>query len=229
MQQNLDHVSRELIRVHEEECGRISRELHDEVGQTLTSITLNLKILENNSIPDKERMQKIIIDTKALTDQVFSKIRSYLHELRPAALDSFGLITAVRQLANEFSERTGVQVSILGDDSIECLNSEQKIVLYRIAQESLTNVTKYAEAKTVTIMFDKHRNHVVLEIDDDGKGFNLDKIMANQLERNNLGILGMQERARLINGEFHLRSQEGEGTFIRVEIPIQSTNDSTVP
>jgi len=227
MQNNLDHVSRELIRVHEEECGRISRELHDEVGQMLTSLTLNLKLLENNHISDPGKIRKIVNDTKALTDQIFSSIRSCLRELRPAALDSLGLIPAARQLANQFSERTGVQVSILGDDSIECIDGEQKIVLYRIVQESLTNVAKYAEARMVTIMFDKHLNNVILEIDDDGKGFNPEKITVNQSERKHLGILGMQERVRLINGEFHLRSKEGEGTSIRVEIPLNSSVETT--
>ncbi|MBI5021166.1 MAG: PAS domain-containing sensor histidine kinase [Ignavibacteriales bacterium] len=229
MQKNLDQISRELIRTHEEACGRISRELHDEVGQMLTSVTLNLKILGNNHSNDQVQIQKIINDTKSLTDQIFLKIRSYLRELRPAALDSLGLIPAVRQLANQFSERTGVIVSMPGDESIDCLDGEQKTVLYRIVQESLTNVAKYAQAQAVTIMFDKHDNNVVLEIDDDGKGFNPENIKINQLERKNLGILGMQERARLINGKFYIRSEEGIGTSIRVEIPIQSSIEKPVP
>lgn len=222
MRKNIDLISRELIRVHEEESGRISRELHDEVGQLLTSITLNLKMLDSYQTANPVKYKQMITDTKALSDQVFTKIRSYLRELRPAALDSLGLIPAIRQLANQFAERTGIEVSIIGDDTIDCLDAEQMNVLYRIVQESLTNIAKHAEAQSVTVMIENHMNNVMLEIDDDGVGFDPEKIKINQFERKNLGILGMQERVRLISGEFQLKSREGEGTSIMVKIPVNT-------
>jgi signal transduction histidine kinase len=152
-------------------------------------------------------------------------VHRFARELRPAMLDELGLLPALRSHVKSFSERTGLPVRLLADPAVERLNGEQKIAVFRIAQESLTNVAKHARASRVRVSLRRVGDGVCLEIADNGKSFRADsRNIAKQKQR--LGLLGMQERVRLVNGLFSIRPKPGRGTTVRVVIPFQPMNSN---
>ena len=222
MQDNLALLSREILKVQEEERLRVSRELHDDMGQILAAITMNLEIVSRELLSDQAVIKKRIADTRVLIDQVFECVRRFLRELRPETIDQLGLLPAIRQYAHEFTDRTGIEVVLKEHQVVEKLGSEQKLALYRIAQESLTNTAKHAHAQCVTIAISKENHSVVVEIRDDGEGFDQTENRRTEIStKTHLGLLGMRERASLVGGEFSVQSRKLEGTLIRVSLPLQ--------
>jgi signal transduction histidine kinase len=221
MHENLQNLSRRVLQVQEEERKRISRELHDEIGQVLTAISVNLAMLKKDSDVSRNGRDQKLADTQALLEQMIETVHRFARELRPAMLDDLGLLPALRSYTRGFTKRTGVRVRFNASQAVEDLDSDRKTVVYRIAQESLTNVAKHARAKRVEVTVRKLRNGIRMEIKDDGDGFQVhQQIPANGEKR--LGLLGMQERVRLVNGDFTVVSKPGKGTTIRVGIPLQT-------
>ncbi len=200
MHENLQNLSRRVLHVQEEERKRISRELHDEVGQVLTAISVNLAMLKKDSDVTRNGRDEKLADTQALLEQMIETVHRFARELRPAMLDD------LRFNASQV---------------VESLDSDRKTVVYRIAQESLNNVAKHARAKRVEVIVRKLGNGIRMEIKDDGDGFQVRQQAAANGEKR-LGLLGMQERVRLVNGSFTVESQPGKGTTIRVGIPLQT-------
>lgn len=228
MQENLGRLSQEIIRVQEEDRRVISRELHDEVGQLLASISVNFEIMKKDHFRNVVAIKKRIEDSQQLLEEIFDRVHRFLSELRPVSIDELGLLPAIRRLVAEFSGRTNIKVILREDEAVEMLQNDQKVVLYRVIQEGLTNVAKHAEADAVIIGITGNRDTIFIEIKDDGKGFNTtpEKIISSKAGRS-LGLLGMQERVKLAEGEFSLSSKPGEGTLIRVRIPIRTTQDTS--
>ena len=220
MQENLSTLSQTILRVREEERRRISRELHDEVGQILTATNVNLEIMKRDLKLDIKSVERRIADTRQLIAQVMDSLRKVLRELRPEALDQLGLIPAITRYANDFSHRTGICVDISQHDNVEQLSLDQKVALYRVVQESLNNTAKHAHAQHVQIEIRRTDGNVVMNISDDGTGFDLApaKDLA-AVSTTHFGLLGMREHVHIVSGKFEMKSQKGEGTQIHVEIP----------
>ena len=216
-------LSKKILDAQEEERKRISRELHDETGQALTAISVMLAALKHDdSVAKSKFAERKLAETQKLLEKTMESIHHFARELRPTMLDELGLVPALRSHVKSFAERTGLQVRMSANPMAEHLNGEQKTVLFRIAQESLTNVAKHARANRVSVTIRKAGEHLLMEIADNGKSFQADpRDAAKRTQR--LGLLGMQERVKLINGRFIINPQPGKGTTVRVIIPFKPT------
>jgi len=221
MQDSLRRLSNQILHVQEEERRRISRELHDEVGQALTAILVNLAVSQNYSVGTSERLRAKIAETQRLLEQTMETVHRFAHELRPAMLDELGLLPALRSYVKNFASRTGLRVHFRATPAAEELDGEKKTVIFRIAQESLTNVAKHAHARSVEVTLRRFKSGIGLEIQDDGKSFCATPD-DGQGRRNGLGLLGMQERVRLVDGKFFVVPEPGKGTLVRVQIPFRA-------
>jgi PAS domain S-box-containing protein len=220
MQENLRHLSNRILHIQEEERKRISRELHDEVGQALTAINVNLAVLKKAEATDRSHLKRKIADTQNLLEHTMEAVHRFARELRPAMLDDLGLLPALRTYINGFAERTGLKVRFRSDNEAEQLDGERKTVVYRITQESLNNVAKHAHASEAAVVIRKSQNKIVLEIKDNGRSFQMNA-QTSAKGNKRLGLLGMQERVRLVNGDFAVQAEPGKGTVVRVEIPLK--------
>jgi signal transduction histidine kinase len=218
---DLRNLSRQVLHAQEEERKRISRELHDEVGQALTAINTSLGMLQRNGTTDSALVKEKIADTQTLLAQTMETVHRFARQLRPTMLDELGLLPALRSYLKHFAERTGMQVSLAASPEVERLNDDQKTVVYRVAQESLTNVAKHAHARHVSVSLRKLARGLQVEIKDDGKAFEVDQQLSGE-GRKRLGLLGMRERVRLVNGRFAVKSRPGKGTTVNVEIPFKA-------
>jgi signal transduction histidine kinase len=205
---------RRVVAGQELERHRLARELHDETGQALTSILLGLKNLEEAKSDDDVR--RSVLELRELVVSTLHDVRRLAVELRPKALDDFGLVPALERLAETFAEQTNVDVHIeaaLGDSR---LPGEAETALYRIVQEALTNVVKHANARTVSVVLTRKGEAVVVVIEDDGRGFDPS---ADHTE--GLGLLGMRERIALVGGRLSVESAPDRGTTVAVEVPLR--------
>jgi len=218
-EESLQDLSRKILHAQEEERQRISRELHDEVGQSLTAISVTLAALRNNGAAKAENLSRFIAGTQRLLEGTMETVHHFARELRPAMLDELGLLPALRSHVKSFAERTGLRVRLQADPVAEKLNAEQKTAVFRITQESLTNVAKHARASRVNVFLRRTGDGICLEIADNGKSFRADPATAAK-QKQRLGLLGMQERVRLVNGRFGIQPEPGRGTTVRVTIPF---------
>jgi PAS domain S-box-containing protein len=218
----LRNLSNKILHVQEEERRRISRELHDEVGQALTAISVTLAALRNNGAAKSEPVRRTVASTQRLLAGTMDAVHRFARELRPAMLDELGLLPALRSHVKSFTARTGLRAQFYADTGAERLDDEQKTALFRIAQESLTNVAKHSRASRVRISLRQDGDGICMEIADNGKSFRTDHIITDK-QKQRLGLLGMQERARLVKGRFSIQSDPGRGTMVRVTIPFQKT------
>ncbi|HET7855893.1 MAG TPA: GAF domain-containing sensor histidine kinase [Gaiellaceae bacterium] len=203
---------RRVVAAQELERRRLARELHDETGQALTSILLGLKALEE-ARRDGD-VGEAAEDLRGLVVATLQDVRRLAVQLRPKALDDFGLVPALERLVDSFREQTGMTVELearLGQDR---LPGDVETALYRITQEALTNVVKHAQARRVSIVLTRRDGTVTALIEDDGRGFD------ETADSEGLGLLGMRERVELINGRLTVESTEGAGTSIVAEVPI---------
>lgn len=223
LQDELRQLSRQLLSVQEEERKRISRELHDVIAQTLTGINVRLAALKTESTVDIKDLQKKITSTQRLVEKSVDIVHRFARELRPSVLDDLGLIPALESFMKEFMEKTGVRVSLKAFADIEMLDSIKRTVLYRIAQEALTNVARHAHANHVAVCFQDQSGVIRMEITDDGQGFAVDGTSKAKTKNNRLGLLGMRERVEMVGGTFCVESAPGKGTTVRIEVPVASS------
>jgi signal transduction histidine kinase len=222
MESDLRSLSNQILHAQEQERKRVSRELHDEVGQALTAVSVTLAALKNTYPNAPGGMGAKLADAQHLLQESMEAVHGFARELRPTILDELGLVPALRSCLKAFAERTGLVVRFHADPMAEQLNSEQKTVLFRVAQESLTNVAKHAQASRVAIVIRKSGEGVSMEVVDNGKSFRNNGHRPGQSpEKKRLGLLGMQERARLVNGTFAVKAEPGHGTTIRVVLPLK--------
>lgn len=204
---------RSVVGAQELERKRLARELHDETGQALTSILLGLKELEDAGSADD--MSSATARLRELVVTTLQDVRRLAVELRPRALDDFGLVAALERLVQTFQEQTGLEVIMEPRLGPERLPSEIETALYRIIQEALTNVVKHAHATRVSIVLSRRGNTVSAVFEDDGRGFAVDEARANRL-----GILGIKERLSLLDGSLTVESSPGGGTTLVAEVPL---------
>jgi signal transduction histidine kinase len=204
---------RRVVEAQELERRRLARELHDETGQALTSILLGLKSLEDAL--GAEQARNAVADLRELVVATLQDVRRLAVELRPKVLDDFGLVPALERLAESFADQTEIDVRFetgLGDDR---LSPEVETALYRIVQESLTNVVKHAQARVVSIVLARKAGAVALVIEDDGRGFD-----PADTREGGFGLEGMRERIGLLEGRLQVESRAGAGTAIVAEVPL---------
>jgi signal transduction histidine kinase len=217
----LGRASASLLRAEEAERRRIARELHDETGQVLTAIRLELGLLARQvegNVPAREALDRAL----SLTGRALETIRATVRGLRPAVLDDLGLVPAVESLAEEFSGRTGIAVDcdVRPDGD---LPSEVEVALYRIFQEALTNVARHAEAKHVRASLRRDEREVVLVVEDDGRGFDPSK--AAKAGDARAGLAGMRERLLGLGGRLDIKSAPGEGVRLEARMPLEGVHE----
>jgi len=210
--------SKLLIEAQEEERKRISRELHDEVGQTLIAIKMNLEFLKRQ----KKIADSFLDESITLVEKTINQIRDLSLELRPSMLDDIGLISALKWYISRQKDRSGINISFDCDFSEENVSKELAVNIFRIVQEALTNIVRHSEAKNAYVEIKQRDKSLDIFINDDGKGFDLDKVEKELYKRKALGILGMKERVNLIGGEITIDSKLNVGTTIRVRFPLTS-------
>ncbi len=203
-----------VVAAQELERRRLARELHDETGQALTSILLGLKGLEETEDPEARR--EALASLRELVSATLRDVRRLAVELRPSALDDFGLEPAVQRLGQTFSEQTGIRFDVEAHLGQERLPAEVETALYRIIQEALTNVVKHAQASSVSVVVTRQAEAAVAVIEDDGRGFDPARSSGG-----GLGLTGMRERIGLLDGRLQVESSPGGGTTIVAEVPLR--------
>jgi PAS domain S-box-containing protein len=216
--ERLRSLAQRLVEIQEVERRDLVRRLHDEVGQNLTGLSINLNILRSQ-MPDEMTTKTTtrIDDSLKLVEETVERIRDVMAELRPPVLDDYGVAAALHWYGNQFSERTGIATVLELDELSARLPSHWETALFRIAQEALTNVAKYAHAKTVTVMLEEFGDSVRLTIADDGVGFD-PQTHHQPGAKPEWGLMNMRERAQAIGGKLSVETAPGKGTKIIVEI-----------
>lgn len=222
MQEQMRQLSRGVLHAQEEERKRISRELHDVIAQTLVGINFRLSNLGRESELGKKNLGQDIAQTQVLVKESIISVQHFARELRPAVLDDLGLIPALHSFLEFFTKRTAIKTSLNAYSGVEELDSVQRTALFRIAQESLTNVSRHAKAGRVQVFIRKLPDEIEMQVKDNGKSFVVDKIRRAK-GRQRLGLLGMKERLEMIGGTFTVESVKGRGTTITAKIPSQKT------
>ena len=212
-EQELRRLSNQLVRVQEEERKTISRELHDEVGQILTGLRMELGTLSHYE-PDGEFRQRLE-SVKRLAEEALRSVRNLALLVRPSMLDDLGLEPALHWQAKEFSRRCGVPVSVNIEGNLDHLPEPLRLCLYRAIQEAMTNCGKHADASHITVIVKQDEARVIASIQDDGKGF--DALLTNR----GLGLMGMTERVRALQGRMSVASEPSSGTLISLELPAK--------
>jgi signal transduction histidine kinase len=202
-----------VVAAQEAERKRLARELHDETGQALTSILLGLKPLEQ-SAPDNENRMAVVA-LRELVVATLQDVRRLAVELRPAALDDFGLVPAVERLVETFREQSKMRVDLETNIGGERLPADAETTIYRIVQEALTNIVKHAEATHVSVLLMRRDGLVATVVEDDGRGFD-----PSRIGEEGLGLVGMRERLGLVGGRLRIESAAGSGTSLVAEVPL---------
>ncbi len=215
-----EQLLEKLISAQEEERRRIARELHDEASQSLAALAINLQNIAD-TLPSTfgDTKQKLdVLKERAI--QTAGGIRNLALELRPSALDDLGLSMAIDWYAKDYLVKRGLDVKIEVTGPKTKLPSYTETMLFRIIQEALTNIVKHAEASKVRVRLQFSESTAIVQVEDNGKGFDVETALSGEGARRNLGLHGMAERATLLGGAFIIRSQPGEGTCLRVEVPL---------
>jgi signal transduction histidine kinase len=213
---DLQALSARLVRAQEDERRTLARELHDEVGQSLSAIMMEASTaravtnLDNGGV---DRVRDRVSSIAAMAEKTLNTVRDMALLLRPSMLDDFGLVPALNWHAREMSKRTGLNIRISADEASDDLPDEHKTCVYRVVQEALNNSVRHANARNVQVIVRNEAARVVFSVQDDGSGFDKRFIRG-------LGLLGMEERVRRLGGELRIDSQMGRGTTISAELPL---------
>jgi PAS domain S-box-containing protein len=221
----LQEALRAVVTAQEDERRRVARELHDQLGQSVSALRLGLATLTDLAQP-RTHPPDTVTRLQQLAAQLDEDVDRLALQLRPSALDDLGLLAAVQQYVDEWSERNQIptDIQINGLEQAR-LPAELEIVVYRVIQEALTNVTKHANAQYVSIVLERRSDQVRLIVEDDGRGFDAEPMQHSRDVERRLGLLGMRERVALANGTFTLESTPERGTSIFVRIPILSERE----
>lgn len=214
--QEVQSLSLKVLQAYEEERARLARELHDEVGQALTSVKLDLQLLGQRLAGEAPALEGSLDRSIQLLKDTVGNVRRHIVFLRPPPLDEYGLLEVVQDMVGDFSHRTGVKVSLDCRGLSRRLPRDTETALFRCIQESLTNVARHAGARRVQVTLQQCRERVTTWVKDDGKGFDpgtLGRVSSQ------IGLQGMEERVTLLGGEFHIYSSPGGGTEVSISIP----------
>lgn len=222
----LQSVSRRLADVRDEERRRMARDLHDSVAQELAGIVMNLGLIEDSLPRARPEVKQLLATTLSAGEKCSQEVRTLSYLLHPPLLDQLGLIPALRSYVGGFAKRSGIEVAVEVEPDFARLPAEIELTLFRIMQECLGNIHRHAHSNTAYITLGRDSDSILLEVRDEGRGIPLDTLAAirQSSSHGGVGIAGMQERLRLLNGVFSLESSTS-GTTIRVTIPLGGTGD----
>jgi len=206
-----------VTRSQEEERRRIARELHDDTIQSLVAISRRLELLQVVLI-NSEGAQQQLAELQALVQRTIEGIRRFSQELRPTLLEDLGLIPALRRLVKELSAE-GIQATLLVRGSIQDMGPEAELALYRIAQEALNNVRRHAQATRVQVQLDTDMDSICFSVEDNGQGFEMTSSLNDLAQQGSFGLMGIQERVELLEGQMTIHSEVGKGTRLEVRLP----------
>lgn len=208
-----------VVSAQEAERQRIARELHDGTGQTLTALGLGLAAAADRVESEPAAVRQQLVDMKHMNAQVLQEVHNVIADLRPSILDNLGLLPALRGHLHVFEQRTGIQTQLILHGKSARLKPDIETTVFRVVQESLTNVVRHAQARSVLVQVAFGERDVQLSIHDDGQGFSVDQALGGADGRTAWGLLGIHERASLVGGTAEIVSHPGEGTTVRVAIP----------
>ena len=211
----LQNLTFRLQRIREDERKRISREIHDELGQLLTALKIDLNLLATDLKTSGQYPNENVTTAFGLVDEALASVKRIAQELRPEILDALGLGPAIAWQVSELQDRTGLSVSLSMPEALPELQEEMHIQVFRILQEALTNIMRHANAKNIEVIVQSSPNNLHLQVKDDGCGFDF-----RAHEVSSLGLLGMRERARQVNATLKIQSEPGAGTQVSLVIPI---------
>ncbi len=219
--QKAQDMALSIIKAQEEERKRVAREIHDGPAQSMANIVMRaefcLKLLDMS--PEKVRDELIALQN--IVRLSLMDVRKIIFDLRPMVLDDLGLAPAIKRYLSNYKEQYGLQVEFLFFGQQTRLDSSVEVAIFRIVQEMVSNIHKHACAKNSVVKIEMLNNRINIQVRDDGKGFNMNKVMANK-EREGYGLIGMRERVQLLNGDINIVSAPGKGTSISISIPLDN-------
>jgi signal transduction histidine kinase len=223
-QEGLKMFSRQLIGAQEDERRRIARELHDQVGQILTAVKMNLHAVQQ--VSQASEVCCHIKDNIEAVDEALRLVRDLSVELRPPVLDDFGLVTALHWYIDRYTKRTGLAVDVVINmpDENERFSRELETACFRIAQEALTNIVRHAQANQALLRLEKDGNVLLLSVQDNGVGFDPKSLRKRAPRAATLGLIGMQERAHAAGGSIEIDSAISHGTEVRLMLPLETSS-----
>ncbi len=215
----LERLSARMVAAQEEERRSISRELHDEIGQTLSAVLVDAANLANRIPPEDAVAQRYLESIRTLADSSVNSIRNIALLLRPSMLDDLGLIPALEWQAREVSRRSGINVKVTDENVPESLPDTVRTGIYRIVQEALHNIARHSGARNARITVTQERQSIVLTVEDDGSGFDPKRTRG-------LGLIGMEERVKQLGGRMEIQSSQGQGNGTRLRVTLPLLNDA---
>ena len=220
--ERLRELSHRLMNVQETERRQIAHDLHDEIGQSLTAMKLDLR--EADSLLKHGPTASLLTDSLNILDGVIRQVRNLALDLRPSLLDELGLVPALKWYIKRQGERAGWETEYSAHVSHNHLPPEVEITCFRIVQEALTNIVRHAEATHVRVTLEQQGDRLMLDIEDNGKGFNIEQAKARARSGISIGLLGMEERARWVGGELTITSSPKTGTRFTARLPLLGIN-----
>ncbi len=225
MQKKLRQMTRQILTAQEEERKQISRELHDEVVQTLVGINVELAALSQGASTGLNTLKAKIARTQRLVENSVNAVHRFARELRPAVLDDLGLIPALHAYSKSLAARKNIRIQLTTFHGVEELGAAARTVMFRVAQEAFTNVVRHAHATRISLVIRKVPRAIQMEISDNGRSFQVDKVLHARTPKR-LGLIGMRERIEMIGGTLAIESAPGRGTTVRAEIPFAQEKSS---
>jgi signal transduction histidine kinase len=225
--EHLRVLSSHLLVAHEEERKRISLELHDALGQSLTFLKLRLRFINNRLSDDQMLLKEECRENLRFVDEVIDNVRRLSRDLSPSILEDLGLNASLNRLIDDFAKYYSIaETSVVMPDLDRFFVNTARIFIYRIFQEALTNISKHSQARHVSIMVNQQdEGSVCFRIEDDGRGFDVQSIIEKGAGVRSLGIVALQQRVRTMGGSFSINSNEGKGTKIAFTLPVEKKGD----
>jgi len=220
-------LSSQLLTAQEKERSRISRELHDELGQALAVLKLKLRFVEKHLATEQEDLKKECGQSIQYIDQVIEEVRRLSRDLSPSILEDLGLSNALQWLINNFSRNNNLSISVHKDevDMDHLLSQDSQIILYRIFQEAFTNIERHSQASRASVSIENGEKGLHISVEDSGRGFDITQTLTSEGGRQGMGLATMQERARMLGGALEIVSEKGKGTRIDVYVPLEKNQE----
>jgi signal transduction histidine kinase len=216
--ERLRALSQQLMEVQENERRHLARDLHDEIGQALTVVKMNLQTMQR--LADTSAIAIPLMDSSAVIDQMLQHVRDLSLDLRPSLLDDLGLVPAVRWYLGRQAERAGWNIDVQVDEPLPPLPQSVAIACFRVIQEAVTNIMRHSKATRVSVSLQEQNRDFLLVVRDNGVGFDVQKALDKAAKGQSMGLIGMQERIRFLNGSISIVSDPGHGTEVLVRIPV---------
>lgn len=212
----------EILIAIEEERKRIARDIHDGPAQSLANVVLRLEICEKLLDENPQKGKVELENLKKLVKDSLKGMRQLIFDLRPMTLDDLGLIPAIKRFLKDFESHFQISTNLLISGEEKRLNQKTETGLFRIIQEALNNVAKHSQARKVRVTIAINQRYVIINITDDGKGFEVDKVLSRECSSESLGLPDMRERAELLGGKLTIKSSPGKGASITVNVPLET-------